>query len=140
MAATDKSFHLQIVTPKKASFDGLVTDVLAPGSEGGFEVLKNHAPFLASLKVGEIKICSTSGDESFFATSGGIAEVLDNTVIILAETAEPAATIDLERAEQSRQRAEQRLRERAADLDLARAEASLIRALNRINVCKRHKA
>ena len=75
---------LEIVTPDKKVFEGEVSSVQMPGSEGGFEVLDNHAALISSLGKGKVVIKSEDGQE--FTIDGGVAEVLDNKVIILAET------------------------------------------------------
>ena len=93
----DKTFKLEIVTPRKTVFDAPVQSVSAPGALGGFQVLVNHAPLLSSLRVGELKLLDQDGKEIRFATSGGFLEVRKNVVTLLAETAERADEIDVER-------------------------------------------
>jgi F-type H+-transporting ATPase subunit epsilon len=136
-----KTFLLEIVTPFRKVFADHVTAIVAPGEAGYFGVLPRHTPFLTSLRVGHIKVeQSLPGQEErtlYFATSGGFAEVLPNSVKILAETAEPAAEIDFKRAEAAKDRAVKRLHEgrpARAGWDLARAQAALARALNRMQV------
>lgn len=130
----DKPFDLEIITPERVMFSERATSVSAPGVEGNFQVLFHHAPFLTTLDIGKIKLQTADGKEMFFATSGGFVEVRDDRVVLLVETAERADEIDVERANASRRRAEQRLKERDEKTDATRAEASLRRAMNRLRV------
>jgi F-type H+-transporting ATPase subunit epsilon len=130
----EKLFKLEIITPKKIVFSGDVTSFSAPGVVGGFQVLKNHAPLLSSIAIGEVKLIDGSGHESRYATSGGFVEVHENNVIMLAETAERSDEIDVVRAEAARERARRRLAEKHSEIDLARARLALFRALNRLRV------
>jgi F-type H+-transporting ATPase subunit epsilon len=130
----DKAFKLEIVTPKRIVFSGDVISFSAPGVVGGFQVLKSHAPLLSNIAIGEVKLVDGSGQESRYATSGGIVEVHENKVILLAETAERSDEIDVGRAEASRDRARKRLAEKNAESDLDRARLALFRAMNRLKV------
>lgn len=125
------SFSLRIVTPAKTLYTGDVASLMAPGTEGSFGVLANHASMVASLRTGTIDFVE-DGDRRNLATSGGFVEVSADGVTVLAETAEFNDDIDLARAEASRDRARQRLAE--GTHDRARAEAALQRALNRLKV------
>lgn len=130
----EKAFKLEIVTPKKIIFSGDVTSFSAPGVVGGFQVLKSHAPLLSNIAVGEVKLTDVSGNESQYSTSGGVVEVHDNKVIMLAETAERSDEIDVARAEAARERARKRLAEKAEKTDIDRARLALFRAMNRLKV------
>jgi len=130
-----KRFKLEIVTPFRVVFSGEVNALVAPGIEGYFGVLPGHTPFLTALRVGEIKV-TINNTERYFATSGGFAEVLTDTVTVLAETAEAATEIDVKRAMEAKARAERRLQEKVG-WDLDRARAALMRALNRLSVAQK---
>jgi len=130
----EKTFHLEIVTPRKIIFSAEVESFSAPGVVGGFQVLKSHAPLLSSIQIGEVKVIDTAGKESRYATSGGFVEVHENKVVMLAETAERVDEIDVQRAQQSRDRAQKRLAEKRPDTDVERARVALARALNRLKV------
>ena len=80
----DKTFHLEIVTPKRIVFKGEVTSFSAPGVDGGFQVLHSHAPLLASVKIGKVKISEVGGNELHYAISGGFVEVRENHILLLA--------------------------------------------------------
>ncbi|HEX9614808.1 MAG TPA: F0F1 ATP synthase subunit epsilon [Bacteroidota bacterium] len=133
----EKTFRLEIVTPKKVVLSSDVTSFSAPGMIGGFQVLKDHAPLLSSLAVGVVKVVDESGRETRFATSGGFVEVRENRVVMLAETAERSDQIDIQRAENSRKRATKRLEEKKIEIDLERSRFSLQRAQNRLQVAQK---
>ncbi|MEX0966503.1 MAG: ATP synthase F1 subunit epsilon [Bacteroidia bacterium] len=75
--------HLSILSPEEKIFSGEVQRVRLPGSEGSFEVLKNHAPLMSSLEDGEVRVITESGEELFFDVKGGFVEVLDNKISVL---------------------------------------------------------
>ncbi|MFQ5799553.1 MAG: F0F1 ATP synthase subunit epsilon [Bacteroidota bacterium] len=133
----DKTFRVDFVTPQKMIYSEQVLSVTAPGVMGSFQVLYNHAPLLAAIAVGEVKVRDKEGKELYFATSGGSLEVRANKLVMLAETLEPATKIDLERAKRAQKRAEQRLADKKADIDIRRARVALMRAVNRLHVASR---
>ncbi|WP_022663561.1 F0F1 ATP synthase subunit epsilon [Desulfospira joergensenii] len=125
---------LEVVTPQKAVVSEEAQIVVAPGSEGEFGVLKGHTTFLTSLNIGTMRYEDASGKERYLFVNGGFAEVLPDKVTILAESAERRKDIDLDRAEEARQRAEKRLADQSEKVDIARAEAALRRAVHRISI------
>jgi F-type H+-transporting ATPase subunit epsilon len=76
---------LEIVTPEKKVFSGEIKLIQVPGSKGQFEVLRNHAPIISILNEGKIKIISPEGEKTFFDIQGGVIEVKNNNIIVLAE-------------------------------------------------------
>ncbi|MDP9267215.1 MAG: F0F1 ATP synthase subunit epsilon [Acidobacteriota bacterium] len=128
------SFQLEIVTPEKAVVRETATEAQIPGKKGYLGILPGHAPLITELAVGEISYKKPGGGEEHLAVAWGFAEVLPNKVIILAETAEKAADIDVARAEQQKKRAEEHLRSLDPDTDFERAGIALERALIRIQV------
>jgi len=130
--------NLELITPDKVILKEGVDSVTVPGSAGSFQVLKNHAPLISTFETGIITVKSNSSILRF-TTSGGTVEVNNNDVLVLAETAEKIESIDVNRAEQAKKRAEERLSKRhEANIDEARAEAALQRAINRINATKKY--
>ena len=128
---------LELATPSRMVIAETVDEVVIPGSQGYFGVLPGHAPLLATLGIGELTY-RTGREERHVAVSGGFAEVRNDKVIVLADTAELPADIDRARAERARDRAEQRLSGRSQEeIDYARAAAALARALNRLQVAGR---
>lgn len=129
-----RTLFVEIVAPDRRVFRGEALSVRAPGIDGSFEVLYNHAPMVAAITVGPIFVTMPSGERITFATSGGFVEVLGNTVTILAETAEPASEIDIERARTAEQRALERLQQAQTPQERADAETALERARNRLRI------
>ena len=75
---------LEIITPEKNIFEGEADLVQLPGSDGLFEILRNHAPMIASLGKGKVKI-GNNNDFKFIEINGGVVEVLNNRILVLAE-------------------------------------------------------
>ncbi len=127
----EKSLKLEVVTPDKLVVSDTVDYVGAPGYEGEFGVLPSHVPFLSALQIGNLYY-KKNGKTHYIFISGGFAEVSNNTVTILAESAEKAEEIDLERARKAKERAELRLQNQREKVDNARAQAALHRAIARL--------
>ncbi|MBI3193239.1 MAG: F0F1 ATP synthase subunit epsilon [Ignavibacteriae bacterium] len=133
----DKNFQREIVTPQRVVFKGDVESFTAPGSLGSFQVLVNHAPLLSAIGVGETKMRDKQGNEIHYATSGGFVEVMNNRVVMLAESAECSNEIDVSRAEKAKSRAKDRLEQHPKEIDVERARAALARAMNRLKIAGR---
>ncbi len=129
---------LEITTPMRLVVSEAVDEVVAPGILGYFGVLPGHAPFLTTLGIGEVMYRS-GREEQHLAIAGGFAEVRNDKVIILADTAERTEEIDRARAERARERAERRLSGRASEeaIDYTRASAALMRAATRLQTASR---
>jgi F-type H+-transporting ATPase subunit epsilon len=128
---------LELATPTRMVVAESVDEVVVPGSEGYFGVLPGHAPLLATLGIGELTY-RIGRDEHHVAVACGFAEVRNDKVIVLADTAELPPDIDRARAERARERAEQRLSGRTQEeIDYVRASAALARALIRLQVAGR---
>ena len=112
--------QLSIVTPERSLLNEQVDELQIPGADGYLGVLPGHAPLFTELKVGELSYRKGNTWTSL-AVAWGFAEVLPDQVRVLAETAERAQEIDLERATRAKERAEQRLSERRRDVDYDRA-------------------
>jgi F-type H+-transporting ATPase subunit epsilon len=128
--------QLTIVTPDRALVNEQVDEIQIPGAEGYLGVLPGHAPLFTELKVGELSYRKGNSWTSL-AVAWGFAEVLPDQVRVLAETAERAQEIDLERAMKAKERAEQRLTRGGDDVDYDRARIALQRALIRIQVAQK---
>ena len=109
-----------------------------PALTGELGILPSHAPLLTTLVPGEIRV-TKDGDETFMVVSGGFLEVIGNRVTILADTAEQADEIDIERAEAALERAQERAESAASDMDLERALASMRRSAARLGVARRRR-
>jgi F-type H+-transporting ATPase subunit epsilon len=131
--------QLEIVTPERLAYSDVVDAVVLPGSEGELGVLPHHAPLVAMLGVGELRI-RKGGVEESFAIVGGFLQVRPDKVVVMAETADLASEIDLERAHEARREAERALETGYHEgADLAAARASLQQALLRIRVAERRR-
>ncbi len=134
--ALPKHLHLEFVTPERAVAHEEVDEVELPGEDGYFGVLPGHAPLLAALRTGEMWY--RRGTEKRYAfLDGGFAEVLPDRVSILAQVAERAEDIDIQRAEASKRLAEEQLsKPTVADFDAERTRIALLRAITRLNVSR----
>jgi F-type H+-transporting ATPase subunit epsilon len=127
---------LQIVTPDRLVVRDRVDEVEVPGSEGYFGVLPGHTPLLASLGIGELWY-RKGAEKTYVAIAYGFAEVLPDGVTILAQLAERAEEIDVDRAAAARQRAEERLARPGFDIEHDRARIALAKSLSRLQVSSR---
>ena len=126
---------LDIVTPERKLVSAEVDEVTAPGFYGEFGVLPQHTPYLCQLGVGVLSY-RTGSARYFISIIEGYAEVGPEKITILAESAERAEDIDAARAQESRQRAQERMagQKSEGELDFDRADLSLKRAIARISV------
>jgi F-type H+-transporting ATPase subunit epsilon len=127
---------LEVVTPEKLVISEEVDEVVLPGLEGEFGVLPGHIPFLTALKVGEM-VYRKGETEEHLALSWGYVEVMSDTVKVLAETAEKATEIDLQRAEMARSEAEKILTAGKEDDEYEKAKVRLEKAVIRSQVAGR---
>ena|ERR1051326_3257734 len=135
----DGPIELTIVTPERAVVHDHVDELEIPGSDGYFGILPGHAPLFSELKIGEVGY--RKGNQwTYLAVAWGFVEVLPDNVRILAESAERAQEIDLERAKRAKERAEERLVRTTDDIDYDRARISLERAVIRIQVASKEHA
>jgi F-type H+-transporting ATPase subunit epsilon len=131
--ADDNTLHVEVVTAERELYSGEADAVNAPGSEGRLGILPRHAALLAFLKAGELRIDLQGAEDSIFV-SGGFLEVYENTVTVLADTAEHAEEIDQARAEEARHRAEERLAQAQTEQERAELVGALERAINRLRI------
>lgn len=133
------TLHLEIVTIERRVYDDEVNMVVAPGSEGMLGILPRHTPLLTALSYGELQIKKDGQEDQFFAIGGGFMEVQPNRVVVLADSAERAEEIDVERAEAARRRAEDSIAKAPEELELERAESALRRNITRLKVAERRR-
>ena len=132
------TLKLEIVTAERQIFTGDANVIVAPGIEGQLGILPHHAPLMTILQPGELLIRKDS-EETYMAVTGGFLEVRPDKVVVLADACERADEIDIARAEEAKQRAEQRLHAPSVEVDAARAEAALRRSLTRLRVAERRR-
>lgn len=135
--------NVEIVTPNGLSYKNDTAKLVVVRTvEGDLGILPNHAPIIVPLAIDEVRIKADlhATDEDVVAINGGIMEVRDNLLTIIADSAERAEEIDVSRAERARERAEEEIEVAREDHDvdqLRRAEVALNRAINRINVARK---
>ncbi len=132
------TFLTRVVTRAAELFHGEVVSAVIPGAEGYFGVLADHAPLIATLGIGEVTLTMPDGHKHFLAVTGGVVEVRDNELVILADIGERAEDIDVSRAQEAADRARVRLHREGAEerVDITRADVALTRALNRVRVAR----
>jgi F-type H+-transporting ATPase subunit epsilon len=133
------SIQLVVVTPVRQLFSESVTDVQLPGADGYLGVLPGHAPLITELGIGELTYRTAGGQTGLLAVIRGFAEVLPDRVSVLAETAERAEEIDINRAKEALKRAQELIAKGGENVDWDRASAALQRALVRIQVVSKHQ-
>lgn len=134
-----EKINLKIATPEKVVYKDFVDQITLPTTTGEITVLPNHIPLISVLKPGEIRILKDN-EEIPLAVSGGFIEIQAEKVVILADTAEKALDIDIERAEAARQRAQEVMKEKKLDAqDYAGMAAQIEKEMARLKVGKKYK-
>jgi len=133
--ASRNTLRVEVVTAERELYSGEADMVSAPGAEGRLGILPSHAPLLTFLTPGELRIVLREAEEPLFV-SGGFLEVFNNTVTVLADSAEHAEEIDQARAEEARRRAQERLAQAQSNVERAELQASLERAVARLRVAE----
>lgn len=134
--ADEKTFPFEILTLQKLFLRENIRFVIAPGEEGVFEILANHAPFVFALKPGALRMRMPGGEDQYIAVGTGFLVVQKDRTTVLTRSAERPEDIDVDRARRAKERAEQRLQQASPDFDMDRAQASLQRALARLKVAE----
>jgi F-type H+-transporting ATPase subunit epsilon len=132
-----KTINVNVVTPDGPVYDSDVEMISTRAKTGELGILPGHIPMVAPLEIGAIRL-KKDGKTEFIAISGGFLEVRPNQVTVLAQSAEKASDIDIERAVRAKERAEQRMKEQHLEhMEFRRAELALQRAINRLAVSER---
>lgn len=130
-----KTIQVSVVTPNGPVYEADVEMVSTKAQSGELGILPGHIPMVAPLAVGVVRLKKNDKEQDLVAVSGGFLEVRPEKVTILAQSAEKAEDIDVDRALRAKERAEQRIRgQKADDIDFKRAELALQRAINRLTV------
>ncbi|BDG49105.1 MULTISPECIES: F0F1 ATP synthase subunit epsilon [Parageobacillus] len=128
-----KTIKVSVVTPDGPVYEADVEMVSAKAKSGELGILPGHIPLVAPLEISAVRL-KKEGKTEYIAVSGGFLEVRPDKVTILAQAAERAEDIDIDRAKAAKERAERRLQSKEDDIDFKRAELALKRAINRLNV------
>ncbi|MDD3608024.1 MAG: F0F1 ATP synthase subunit epsilon [Candidatus Moranbacteria bacterium] len=137
-----KRIKFEIATPERVVLKEEILQVTVPTQEGEITVLPKHSPLVSILKPGVLELKKLDGEIEIISVSGGFIEVLLNKVIILADTAERAEEIDIERAEEARKRAEESLKDmRSVDASqFAQLAAQIEKELARVRSAKKWRS
>ena len=130
------TLHVDIVSAEQEIYSGTAEMVFAPLTTGEVGVLPRHAPLIARMKPGEVRV-RTSTEELQFYVSGGVLEVQPHVVTVLADTAIRAKDLDEAAALAAKQRAEEALKDRKADIDYAQAQADLAQAIAQLQFIRK---
>ncbi|WP_078431992.1 F0F1 ATP synthase subunit epsilon [Metabacillus halosaccharovorans] len=130
-----KTVLVNVVTPDGPVYDADVEMVSVKAQSGELGILPGHIPMVAPLQIGAVRLKKGSSTE-LVAVTGGFIEVRPDKVTILAQAAETVESIDVNRAQAAKKRAEERLNQKTEDIDFKRAELALKRAINRLDVTR----
>lgn len=128
-------FKLEIITPEKTFFDGETEQIIVRTTVGDVGILNGHEPYCAALGIGQMRIM-IDGKLRHAATSGGIIKVSREKTVVLVDSCEWADEIDVQRAHNAKDTAEQRIKSADSDRQIKMAEYKLKRALNRIDAAR----
>ncbi len=130
--------NLEVITPERLVLRESVDEVVLPGLGGELGILPEHTPLISQLQTGVLTYKQGAASKQIHV-SGGFVEVQPDSVSVLSDVAERPEEIDLERAQQARERAEKRLKSSGEDIDFRRAELKLQRAMVRIQLAGKDK-
>jgi F-type H+-transporting ATPase subunit epsilon len=131
------TIHVDIVSAEGEIYSGEASMVFAPAVMGEIGIAPRHAPLLTTLKPGEVRVQTPTGDEQFFYVSGGAIEIQPHLITVLADTALRAKDLDEAAALQAKQRAEEALKDRGDKIEVAEAQAELARAVAQIKAIEK---
>ncbi|OQA03153.1 MAG: ATP synthase epsilon chain [bacterium ADurb.Bin400] len=132
------TFELKLIAPDGVKYEQEATEVILPTPDGQIAVLANHEPVISVLSPGEI-IVKQGNKEHFLATEGGIVEIANNLVKVLADTAEDVDSLDELKIEEAKKAAQQRLADVRNDEEYAETLAQLEKQIAKISAIKRRK-
>ena len=127
---------LQIITPDEIAYTGEASFLVGKAIDGEFGILPNHAPMIVALDIAPLRLDTPDGQKHYLAVFGGFCEIELNQVSIVTLDCQLPDSIDVDRAQRAKQRAEERLASKSPDIDVERAEHALARALLRLHVAK----
>lgn len=133
------TIRLEIVTPEGKSYSEEVEMVTLPAVDGQIGILPQHVRLMTQMVPGEL-IVHKNGQDNFLAVGEGLIEVTGNHVAIVTNMAIPVEAIDEAKAEEARERAAARLREKISSEEVAAVNSSLARSLAQLNVKRRHRS
>ncbi|MBQ3885796.1 MAG: F0F1 ATP synthase subunit epsilon [Ruminococcus sp.] len=132
-----KTFHLEIVTTDRIFYKGDCEHLVITAIDGLLGILAGHEPLVTALPAGELKYM-VDGKWRYAAISDGFIQVMPDKSVILADSCELPEEIDIKRAEEARERAEEKLRQKQSIKEYYQTQAALNRAMNRLKVSQKH--
>ncbi|WP_295067755.1 ATP synthase F1 subunit epsilon [Ruminococcus sp.] len=132
-----KTFHLEIIATDRLFFSGEVEHLVITAIDGLIGIMAGHEPLVTCLPTGELKYL-VNGEWKYAAISEGFIQVMPDSSIILAETCELPEEIDIKRAQEARERAEELLRQKQSIKEYYETQAALNRAMNRLKISQKH--
>lgn len=135
----NKTFYLKIIASDGIFFEGRVRQVIIPAPDGAKGIMAHHEDMLIAVDIGMANIEQDDGQWHEAAVGQGFAEIVNNRVTLIVETAEKPEEIDLRRAEEQKERAEEQLRQKQSIQEYYHSQASLARAMNRLRVGHGHR-
>ena len=132
-----KTFHLEIIATDRIFFSGEVEHLVITAIDGLLGIMAGHEPLVTSLPTGELKYM-VNGKWNYAAISEGFIQVMPDSSIILADTCELPEEIDIKRAQQAKERAEELLRQKQSIKEYYETQAALNRAINRLKISQKH--
>lgn len=133
------SLQLEIITPSGIVLKEQIDQITLPTETGEITILSNHVPLITRVITGEM-IIKKNQKSSFFAITGGFLEVGNNNVTILADYAVRAENIEVAKAKEAQERAQNVMKQKLSQKDFAIAEADLRRSILELKVARRHKS
>ena len=130
-------FHLEIIATDRVFYQGDCQHLVITAVDGLLGILPGHEPMVTTLPTGELKYM-VNDSWKYAAISGGFIQVMPDSSIILADSCELPEEIDIKRAEEAKERAEEMLRQKQSIMEYYRTQASLNRAINRLKVSQKH--
>lgn len=131
-------YTLEVITPERIFFRGEVESVIIPTPDGYMSIQKMHEPMVAAIKIGDMKI-NVDGEWKQCITSNGFVEVRPDETIIFSQAVEWPNEIDIRRAQEARERAEERMRQKQSHQEYMQNQVALARAMVRLRVGRRNR-
>ncbi len=138
---SESTIHFKIATPEKVIYENDILKVSIPTTTGEITILPHHIPLVSIVQAGELKVTDEMGEQVIAISSGFVEIKANNEVVILADNAERAELIDIERAEAARKRAEEEMAKARGqeNVDYAKLQAVIDREMNRVRIGKKYK-
>jgi len=131
------SLHLRIITPKRIVFSGNVKSVTVPGEKGRFQILRNHAPIVSNLVIGEIKIVDEKDNTIYYSVNGGFVYVFKNDIKVISDEVFESSEIDWKKEELELTRLKEEIKQKILKEDISALEMLVAQKHNLIKVARR---